>query len=232
VNNGSGSGSYSVGTKADVTANTPPAGQVFAAWTGDTVILADQDPSRASTTAMIPSVDVEITATYAAGSPGTGLRGQYYNDNSSTPYPLANPFADSPVLTRTDATVDFNWGSGSPGSPVTSNFFSAKWTGQVKAPVSGTYTFTVTADDGVRFFLNGTKVIDGWRDQGATPYTYTTTLTARTLYNIELHYYEHGDGASCRLQWSYPEQAMVVSETMRATQKFKMASVAHGAALM
>jgi hypothetical protein len=206
VNNGSGSGSYSVGATVDVSANTPPAGQIFAAWTGDTVTLADQDPSRASTTAMIPSVDVEITATYVAGGTGTGLRGQYYNDNSSTPYPLASPFAGSPVLTRTDATVDFNWGTGSPGSPVTSNFFSAKWTGQVKAPTSGNYTFTVTGDDGVRLFINGVKVIDGWRDQGATAYSYNTMLTGGTLYDIELHYYEHEGDAACRLQWSYLAQ--------------------------
>ena len=58
----------------------------------------------------------------------------------------------------------------------------------------------------MRLFLNGVKVIDGWRDQGATPYTYTTTLTAGTLYNIELHYYEHEGDAACRLQWSYPGQ--------------------------
>ena len=73
------------------------------------------------------------------------------------------------MLTRTDATVDFDWGRGSPGSQVNSNYFSVKWTGQVKAPVSGTYTFTVTGDDGVRLFLNGVKVIDAWRDQGAAP---------------------------------------------------------------
>ena len=60
----------------------------------------------------------------------------------------------------------------------------------------------------MRLFLNGVKVIDGWRDQGPTSYTYTTTLTAGTLYDIELHYYEHEEGAACRLQWSYPGQAI------------------------
>ena len=85
--------------------------------------------------------------------------------------------------------------------------FSVKWTGQVKAPVSGSYTFSVTADDGVRLFLNGAKVIEGWKDQSAATYTHTPRhLAAGTLYNIELHYYEHGGDAVARLHWSYPGQ--------------------------
>ena len=87
---------------------------------------------------------------------------------------------------------------------MTSNFFSAKWTGRVRAPISGAYTFIVTGDDGVRLLINGAKVIDGWRDQGATPYTYSTTLSAGTLSDIELHSYEHEGGAACPLQSSYP----------------------------
>jgi hypothetical protein len=90
--------------------------------------------------ATMPSANATLTATYANtdDGAGTGLRAQYYNDSDRAPYPLANPFTGSPVLTRTDATVDFNWSSGSPQVPTTTNFFSVKWTGQVKAPVSGT----------------------------------------------------------------------------------------------
>jgi PA14 domain-containing protein len=66
----------------------------------------------------------------------------------------------------------------------------------------------VVGDDGVRLFLNGVKVIDGWRDQGAATYSSTpTTLTANTLYDVELHYYEHESDAVARLRWSYPGQA-------------------------
>jgi hypothetical protein len=140
-------------------------------------------------------------------TPQTGLLGQYYNDDSHAAYPLADPFAGTPVLTRTDTEVDFDWGSHSPASQINTNFFSAKWTGKLKAPVSGSYTFTVRGDDGVRLFLNGAKVIDGWRDQGATPYSYTTTLAAGALYDIELQYYEHEGNAECRLLWSYPGQS-------------------------
>ena len=46
----------------------------------------------------------------ATSTAGTGLRGQCYNDSSSANYPLAAPFTGSPVGTRTDATLDFDWG--------------------------------------------------------------------------------------------------------------------------
>ena len=45
----------------------------------------------------------------------------------------------------------------------------------MKAPVTGSYKFTVRGDDGVRLFINGTKVIDGWSDHGPL-----TSLTPQT----------------------------------------------------
>jgi hypothetical protein len=58
-----------------------------------------------------------------------------------------------------------------------------------------------------RLFINGTRVINSWRDQGATAYSYTTTLSAETLYDIALHFYEHEANAECRVRWSYLRQS-------------------------
>jgi hypothetical protein len=36
---------------------------------------------------------------------------------------------------------------------------------------AGTHLFTATADDGVRVYLEGTLVMDQWKDQPPTTYT-------------------------------------------------------------
>jgi PA14 domain/Fibronectin type III domain/Divergent InlB B-repeat domain len=217
VNNGTGDGAYPPDREVTVTADPPQPGEEFHVWEGDIAIL--DDFTSETTQALIISRDLTITATYrptSSGGTGTGLRGEYFNDPTDGAYPLGDSFTGAPVLTRTDATVDFDWGGNSPASQVSSDRFSVKWTGQVRAPISGSYTFTVTGDDGVRLFLNGQLVIDGWTDQYPTSYSHTTTLTAGTLYNIELHYYEHGGDASCRLRWSYGQS----TETIPSSQLY------------
>jgi Divergent InlB B-repeat domain len=62
VNNGQVSGTAALGTLVTVTANAAPDGQRFAGWTGDIQILGN--PSAATTTAIVPSTEVTITATY------------------------------------------------------------------------------------------------------------------------------------------------------------------------
>ena len=64
VVNGEPSGNYPAGKLVLVTADAPPAGAKFAAWTGDVAILSN--PLLPTTTATIPSMAVSITATYSA----------------------------------------------------------------------------------------------------------------------------------------------------------------------
>jgi hypothetical protein len=63
VVSGSGDGIYPTGRRVKVSADAPPAGQKFAGWAGDTGILSN--PFLPTTTAIIPSMDVALSATYA-----------------------------------------------------------------------------------------------------------------------------------------------------------------------
>lgn len=62
VNSGSGDGSYEQGEVVNISANTPPSGQVFDVWTGDVANVADVN--AASTTITMPASAVSVTATY------------------------------------------------------------------------------------------------------------------------------------------------------------------------
>ena len=139
-----------------------------------------------------------ITGTTVGGT-GTGLRAEYFNNKD-----LVAPV----VLSRIDATVDVDWGNGSPTpGTVNTDRFSARWRGQVEAPVSGNYTFSTTGDDGVRLWVNGTQLIDDWR--GHPPVTNTgpsIALTAGQKYDIRMEYFEDSGGAVARLLWAYPGQ--------------------------
>ncbi|MCC5841037.1 MAG: glycoside hydrolase family 9 protein [Opitutales bacterium] len=62
VNNGSGGGQFSEGFATHIVANAPPAGQIFAGWTGDTAHLADA--AAATTTVTMPGFAITVTATF------------------------------------------------------------------------------------------------------------------------------------------------------------------------
>lgn len=55
---------------------------------------------------------------------------------------------------------------------------------------------TATADDGVRVYLEGTLVVDQWKDQPPTTYTASRLITDHELM---VAYYEHTEGAVARL---------------------------------
>lgn len=125
----------------------------------------------------------------------TGLRGDYFANLT---------FSGTAALTRFQA-VDFDWGTGAPGPGVPADNFSVRWTGFVTAPTGGTYRFRTVSDDGVRLWVNGTRVINNWTDHGPTTDTSTSIrLSAGQRVPIGLDYYERGGGAVIRLQWLTP----------------------------
>ncbi len=118
-------------------------------------------------------------------------RAEYYNNRY---------LAGTPSTTRCEGyPINYDWGSSSPISGVATDNFSVRWAGNAYFS-GGSYTFIATADDGVRVWLDQYLIIDAWRDQGATEYRTTRTVTAG-YHNVQVDYYENGGGAVARFSW-------------------------------
>jgi len=125
---------------------------------------------------------------------GGGVRADYYKGMNF----------ETHVLNRMDPQINFNWGSGAPDESVGEDTFSVRWTGQVEAAFTKTYTFYARSDDGVRLWVEGQQLVDSWVDRSATEDKGTIDLMAGQLYSIVMEYYENGDGAVTELRWSSP----------------------------
>lgn len=195
-----GTANLTAGVKANVTM------EFFDSSGGATAQLMWQSKSQAKE--IIPESQLSNTYTPPTTPPaqpppsgtGDGLLGTYFDNMDFT----AQKFA------RVDPQVSFNWGTGSPASSVQADTFSVRWTGQVLAAKSETYTFYTNSDDGARLTVNGKVLIDKLIPQGPTEYAGSIALVAGQRYNIQLDYMERSGGAQVAMSWSSPSTAKQV----------------------
>ncbi len=135
----------------------------------------------------------------------SGWKGEYYNNAD---------LSGDPAFVRDDAVIDFSWEDRSPGIGLASDNFSARWTRAVYLP-EGEYIFYVTVDDGVRLYVDGTLLIDEWRDSEVAFY-YDDIALDEGEHTIVVEYYERGQDATIAVTW---ERALTPtpSPTMTAT---------------
>lgn len=145
------------------------------------------DETSTSTTSGESSSD---STTSPPPPPVHGLRGEYW----ATYVDLA---AD-----RIDATLDFEWGDGSPVDGVAPDRFSVRWTGWIDPPESGMYTLITETDDGVRVWIDDVLVIDDWNGQFVERNEAPVQLTSGVQVKLRLEYFELDMPASAKLKWS------------------------------
>jgi uncharacterized protein YgiM (DUF1202 family) len=123
--------------------------------------------------------------------PVANWKGEYFNNAT---------LSGAPILTRDDASINFDWGGGSPAwGVVASDQFSARWTRTLSLE-PGRYRFTVVADDGARLWVNGQLVVDRWHDSLEGTYFVEVDLPGGSA-AIQMAYYENVGGAMARLSW-------------------------------
>lgn len=148
-------------------------------------------PTPTLTNTPTPTLTKTPTPTTPSGT-GTGLLGTYFNNRDFT----------GSVVSRTDPTVNFNWGNGIPISGIDANTFSVAWTGFVVPQFTESYTFYTRTDDGVRLWINNIQVINNWTNQAASERSGSISLIAGQKYPIRMEYYENLGKAVAQLRWS------------------------------
>ncbi len=134
---------------------------------------------------------------YVQTSGQQGLLGEYYDGTAFNTY----------LGAWLDTTI--NWPTNNFDSNVVGprtgdvDHFSVRWSGQVYAPYTETYTFFTDSDDGARLWVNSTQVINDWtvhayqQDTGSP----TLNLTAGHWYDIRLEYFENTAISAVKLSY-------------------------------
>jgi beta-glucosidase len=176
-------------------------------------------PSRATTplagirqqvsaqTKLLHAIGTTLTDVSVVPVPSSALRGPNGEPGLKAEFFANKNLEGTPVLTRIDESVNFDWGTSSPAPGVPDDDFSARWTGKLVPAVSGKYRFGAIADDGVRIYLDGKLIAEDWTEHSPTTVTGEVTLQSGRSYDLKIEYYESKIGAVAKLVWQPPAAA-------------------------
>lgn len=114
-------------------------------------------------------------------------------------------FAGTPLVTRTETQINYNWGADSPvPGRIPPERFAARWTSTLALP-AGRYRFTVTVDDGARLWVNEQLLINEWAVHSRQAFQADVTVTGNAL-PVRLDYFENTGQAAIQLAWTRLDQ--------------------------
>ena len=106
-------------------------------------------------------------------------------------------------LCRVDPTINFEAKDGWGFRDLQGReFFAVVWTGVLRIPTTGKYTFYLKSDDGSRFFLDGKELINNDGKHKMDEDSKDVELTAGD-HEFRIDYFQNKDKAGCVLSWKY-----------------------------
>jgi len=151
-----------------------------------------------------------------------GLTAQYFNGIE---------FGNNPTLQRIDKTINFHWTISTPDQAINPEFFCAKWTGNIKAPKTGTYKIGLSGNDGFKLYINNQLIINNWDKQSFHTSLVDYNFTGGNNYPIRVEFKEPNGNSTIKLIWNVDVVNTVeekITEAVAVAQKSKVAVVVVG----
>ena len=156
------------------------------------------------------------------GKTTSGLKGEYFNNIT---------LINNPVITRTDAVINFQWTLYAPDPAINLDFYSVRWSGTLVSPESGNFNIGLDGNDGYRLYLDNKLVIDNWKKQ-----TYSTRLVNYNFkkgqaYNIRIEFFEPMGNAHLNLIWNEGvknDWKLKIDQAVTAAKKTDIAIIVAG----
>jgi beta-glucosidase len=166
------------------------------------------------------AMPIEHTALHPAKGPGDGLTGEYFSSPD---------LSGTPVLTRTDRNVNFNWDKVVPVNGLQRDNYSVRWSGSFTPPAPGEYKLGVRANycyacenaEGFRLFLDGKLLVEsGGRTTGERGAVIDAPVTFSDAkpHPISLEYFHTTGTAGIDLTWQAPA-AVLREEAVEAAKE-------------
>lgn len=151
------------------------------------------------------------------GKTVAGLKANYF-DNIT--------LSGTPKVERIDKKVSFGWTLFSPHEDLPYDWFSVRWTGQIKAPKTGKINIGIEGNDGYRMYLDGKLLIDNWQKQSYNTILKEFYFEEGKDYDVKIEFYESAGNAKFKLVWDAEIQDQWEQEIAEAVAVAEQSEVA------
>ena len=104
-----------------------------------------------------------------------------------------------------DATIDVDAGTDAwPGTQLKEHFY-IRWTGKIRIPQDGKYSFFLTSDDGSRLIIDGQQVVDNGGLHAAEEKSGEVELKSGD-HDLKIEFFQNEGEAVCKFAWQAPDK--------------------------
>src|SRR5690606_3279953 len=122
--------------------------------------------------------------------------------------------------------VDFMWTLSSPDPLIVDDFYSARWTGKIKSPKTGTFKIGLEGNDGFRLYVDNKLLIDNWTKRSYSSELRDFYFEKEKSYDIRVEFFEPVGNARIRLVWDVTADSDGHSRIEEAVNTARQADVA------